>query len=130
MKKVIASLFTAILMAAGLVTVSSGTSANAATSHVYPNTVGTATKVVAPKKVKHGKRVRVRPLVSSAAKGTVTVTIRRGRKLVKRVHVAPGTRVYFRARKAGKYFIKAVYTPAPNTPFKASTSKKKVIRVK
>jgi len=68
--------------------------------------------------------------VSSAAKGTVTVTIRRGRKLVKRVHVAPGTRVYFRARKAGKYFIKAVYTPAPNTPFKASTSKKKVIRVK
>lgn len=130
MKKVIASLFTAILMAAGLVTVSGGTSANAATTKVYPNTVGTATHVNGPKRVHRGKRVKVRPVVSSNATGTVTVIIRRGRKLVKRVTVAPGTIVRFKASKKGKYKIKAIYTPAANTPFKASTSSVKVIRVK
>ena len=127
MKKVIASLFTAVLMAAGLVTVSGGTSANAAP---YVNQVGTATKVNGPKKVRKGKKVRVRPMVSSGAKGTVTLIVRRGHKLVKRVKVAPGTRVYFRARKTGKYKVKAIFTPAANTPFKTSTSKVKVIRVK
>ena len=127
MKKVIASLFTAVLMAAGLVTVS-GASANADTPYV--NQVGTATKVNGPKKVRQGKKVRVRPVVSSSAKGTVTVIVRRGHTLVKRVKVAPGTRVYFKARKTGKYKVKAIFTPAANTPFKTSTSKVKVIRVK
>lgn len=129
MKKLIASAFTAVLMATGLVMAPSAQAADAA-SRVYPNTVNTATKVKGPKKVKHGKRVRLRPVVTTGAKGSVKVTVRRGKKVVKTVTVRPGVRVYFRAKKKGKYKVTAVFTPAKNTVWKSSVSTVKVIRVK
>ena len=128
MKKLIASAFTAVLMTTGLV-MAENVQAEAA-SHVYPNTVNTATKVNGPKKVKHGKRVRIRPVVTTGAKGTVKVTIRRGKTVVKTKTVKPGTRIYFRAKKKGKYKITATFTPAANTVWKKSVSTVKVIRVK
>jgi hypothetical protein len=131
MKKLIASLFAAVLMTSGLALVAeTAPTASAATATPYPNSIGTATKVKGPKKVRKGKKVKVRPVVSNHATGTVTVTIRRGTKLVKRVTVKPGQVVRFKARKKGKYKIKAVYHPAKNSPFKASTSSVKVVRVK
>ena len=78
MKKLIASAFTAVLMTTGLV-MAENVQAEAATTVNYPSQIGTATKVNGPKKVKHGKRVRIRPVVTTGAKGTVKVTIRRGK---------------------------------------------------
>ena len=129
MKKLIASAFTAVLMTTGLV-MAENVQAEAATTVNYPSQIGTATKVNGPKKVKHGKRVRIRPVVTTGAKGTVKVTIRRGKKVIKTRIVKPGTRIYFRAKKKGKYKITAVFTPAKNTNWKPSVSTVKVIRVK
>lgn len=128
MKKLIAGLFTAVLMTSALAMVSETTPA--AHAAPYVNSVNTATTVKGPKKVKKGKKVVVRALVSNAAKGTVTVTIRRGKTVVKKVTVQPGTAVRFKAKKPGKYKITAVYTPAKNTPWKSSSSQVKVVRVK
>ncbi|GAB7002794.1 hypothetical protein JCM18899A_02650 [Nocardioides sp. AN3] len=130
MKKLIASVFAATLIGAGLVTMSGATSANAAVSTVYPNTVNTATKVVGPSRARKGKRVKVQPVVTNHAKGTVTVTIRLNGRVIKRITVAPGATITFKPTKKGTYKISAVFKPAANTPFKASSSPVKVIRVK
>ena len=133
MKKLIASLFTVALMATGLV-IAQGTSAANAADHTtsYPASVGTSTKVAGKRKAHVGTRVKLHPVVSKGAKGTVTVTVRKGKKLVKRVTrtVTPTLTVRFKARKVGKYKVKAVFHPAPGSVFKASTSRVKVIRVK
>jgi hypothetical protein len=128
MKKLIASVFTAVLMTTGLV-MAQNVQADAA-NQIYVGSVGTATKVNGPKKVKHGKRVRIRPVVTTGAKGTIKVTIRYGKKVVKTKTVKPGTRIFFRAKKKGKYKITATFTPAANTVWKKSVSSVKVIRVK
>lgn len=129
MKKLVASLFTVALMATGLVIAQGAPAANAA---VYPNSIGTSTKVIGQKRAHVGKRVAVQPVVSNGAKGTVTVKVRRGKTLVKIVTrtVRTGLTIRFKARKAGKYKIKAIFTPAAGTPFKASTSRVKIVRVK
>jgi hypothetical protein len=129
MKKLIASVFTAVLMTTGLV-MAQNVSADAVTGTNYAPSVPTATKVNGPKKVKHGKRVRIRPVVTTGAKGTIKVTIRYGKKVVKTRTVKPGTRIFFRAKKKGKYKITATFTPAANTVWKKSVSSVKVIRVK
>jgi uncharacterized protein (DUF2147 family) len=133
MKKLIASLFTVALMATGLV-IAQGTPAATAADHAtsYAPSVGTVTKVAGKRKAHVGKRVKLHPVVSNGAKGTVTVTVRRGKKLVKRVTrtVETGLTVRFKAKKAGKYKVKAVFHPAAGSVFKASTSRVKVIRVK
>lgn len=134
MKKLIASAFVAVLMTAGLVVAEGAPAANAANhANVYPNSVGTSTKVTGKKRVHVGKRAKVRISVSNGAKGTVTITVRRGKKLVKRVtRVVDGApiKARFKARKKGKYKVKAVFHPAAGTPFKASVSPKKVVRAR
>jgi hypothetical protein len=120
-------------MATGLVIAQGAPAANAADQATsYPASIGTATKVKGKSRAHVGKRVKLYPVVSPNAKGTVTVTVRRGKTLVKRVTrtVKSGLTVRFKAKKKGKYKVKAAFRPAAGTLFKASTSRVKVIRVR
>ena len=125
MKKLIASLFTALCMTVGLVAVSGGAPANASG---YVQTVKTTTVVHAPAKVKHSNRqVKIRPVVrggSTTPKGTVTLTVKLGHKVVKKVTRTYKAGLYFTAKlaKKGKYTVTVVFTPAKNSVWKKSVT--------
>jgi hypothetical protein len=125
MKKLIASLFTALCMTVGLVAVSGGAPANAAP---YPGTVKTTTVVKAPAKVKHShKDVKIKPVVragSTSPKGTVTMTVKLGHKVIKKITRTYKAGRYFTVKlaKKGKYTVTVVFTPAKNSVWKKSTT--------
>jgi hypothetical protein len=136
MKKLIASLFVATLMAAGLVTVSGGTSASAAQciATQYVACQPTTTRITGKAKAKRGKRAAVKVPVAvtggARANGTVLVTVRRGKKVIAKRNVRPGATVRFKVKKKGKYVVRAVFSSANGSFQKDSTAKRKVIRVR
>ena len=129
MKKLIASLFAATLLAAGLVTASGGTSATAATS--YPHSVKTKTTVKARAHVKKNKKVKIGAdvLAPAHATGVVVIKIKRAGKVVKTLRVQAGKKVSYRYTKRGKYTVVASFRPGKNSVFSPSSAIK-TVRVK
>jgi hypothetical protein len=91
MKKLIAALFAAVLMAAGLVVATASTASANCTPSQYSGCVSTVTKVKTPGVVPQGKKARVCATVNARGSNATPV----------------GTVVFKIKRNAGGYFFKA-----------------------
>ena len=135
MKKLIAAIFAAVLMTAGLV---SFTSAPATAACPYTGCVRTDTEVSGPNVLNRGTKPRLTLTVTTNGnakpRGWVRLVIRRnagGFSTVRNVYYGGETKVVIgpELNKLGTYTVAARFTPADGSAFKPSFDRKN-IRVK
>lgn len=126
MKKLIAAIFAAVLMSAGLV---SFTGAPATAACPYTGCVKTNAQVTAPRVIKRGDRPKIRVVVrtkgNANARGIVRITIKRNgggftQIRNKAYNGTPRTVLGPNLRKPGRYTITIRFIPRPNSAFKGS----------
>jgi hypothetical protein len=124
MKKLIASLFTALCMTVALVAVSGGAPASAAP---YTGTVKTTTVVKVSPTATVGKKTVIKPIVkagSTSPKGAVRITVKRADKVVTtfRASYSKALSFGFKPADAGKYRIVVTFKPSKNSIWKPSAA--------